>query len=480
MPSSSRRSGASTRSRGDRPHLDVDNFQTLWKSSAYRTIALRTIGIAAAVTVTDALLAFPFAFFMARIGRRRAARAFLFVAVLLPLWSSYLVRVYVWRLILRPGRRAQLDARQGRHRPARASATRTGRCGSSSRYVWLPFMILPVSARSSGSPTRTSRRRADLGARGSATFRRVVLPLALPGVVAGSIFTFSLTLGDYITPTLVGGAGSQFIGNVVYDYVGIVEQRAVRGGLRDGAARRDGHLPPDRRAGSARSRRCDGDGRHDRIALAVWTALVVLFLWVPLALIMVYAFNKSNVQSWPIPGFTTQWFRVAWHNAGGARRRSGCRCASALIATAIAIVLGSMAAFAVAPLPLLRPRGGLVPARAADRAARDHHRHGPELVLQRSGQHQPRRCWTIVIGHATFCVVIVYNNVLARLRRTSASLIEASMDLGADGWQTFRFVTLPMLVDGARRRRPARLRAVVRRGRRDVRSPPARRTRCRC
>ncbi len=115
-----------------------------------------------------------------------------------------------------------------------------------------------------------------------------------------------------------------------------------------------------------------------------------------------------------------------------------------LLATAIALLLGSMAAFAVHRFRFFGREAVSFLLRAADRAAGDHHRHGAELLHQRSPA-LPFSLLTIVIGHATFCIVVVYNNVLARLRRTPTSLIEASMDLGADGWQTFRFVTLPMI-----------------------------------
>ncbi|HKP91337.1 MAG TPA: ABC transporter permease [Thermoleophilaceae bacterium] len=195
------------------------NFDTLLSTDAYRSIAFRTIGIAAAVTVTDALLAFPFAYYAARIAPRRL-QTLLFVLVLLPLWSSYLVRVYAWRLIL---------AHNG---ALNWSLDKVGFGGLDVgysnwamwivfSYIWLPFMIMPIWAAIERVPDSYLEASGDLGARGWTTFRRVLLPLALPGVVAGSIFTFSLTLGDYITPVLIGGAGSDFIGNVVYRNVGI-------------------------------------------------------------------------------------------------------------------------------------------------------------------------------------------------------------------------------------------------------------------
>jgi putative spermidine/putrescine transport system permease protein len=195
------------------------NFETLFTVPAYRTIALRTIGIAAAVTATDILLAVPFAFFAARIAPRRLQAA-LFVAVLIPLWSSYLVRVFAWRLILSKG--GILNWTLGE---LGLGSLNIGYSNWAMwivfSYIWLPFMILPVWSAMERVPDSFIEASADLGARGWRTFRSVLLPLILPGIVAGSIFTFSLTLGDFITPTLVGGAGSDLIGNVVYQSVGI-------------------------------------------------------------------------------------------------------------------------------------------------------------------------------------------------------------------------------------------------------------------
>jgi len=200
-------------------HWNLDNYRTIFESSAYRTIALRTIGIAAAVTLTDAVLAFPFAYFMARVARPRS-RAVLFVLVLLPLWSSYLVRVYIWRLILNENGVLNWTMRK-LGLPAAHLAYSNWAVWLTFSYVWLPFMILPVYGALERIPESLVEASRDLGAKSVQTFRRVVLPLALPGVVAGSIFTFSLTLGDYVTPLLAGGSSSQFIGNVVYGSVGI-------------------------------------------------------------------------------------------------------------------------------------------------------------------------------------------------------------------------------------------------------------------
>jgi len=188
------------------------NFETLIREDVYRSIVLRTVLIAAAVTVTDALLAFPIAFYMAKVARRRA-RALLVILIVMPLWSSYLVKVYSWRIILaEDGILNWALAPFGLHGPGFGNVA-TWLVFS---YLWLPYMILPIYAGLERIPNSLLDASSDLGGGAGMTFRRVVFPLALPAVVAGSIFTFSLTLGDYITPTLVGGAGSTFIGNVVY------------------------------------------------------------------------------------------------------------------------------------------------------------------------------------------------------------------------------------------------------------------------
>jgi putative spermidine/putrescine transport system permease protein len=187
------------------------------------------------------------------------------------------------------------------------------------------------------------------------------------------------------------------------------------------------------------------EARATRISLSVWTVLVVLFLWFPLILICVYAFNSSNIQSWPIAGFSTKWFHAAWHNEE-ARSALILSLKAGAIATAIAVVLGTAAAAAVSRfrffgrdaitflliLPIALP--GVVTGVALNSFFNNNPIHGLSPSL-----------WTIVIGHATFCIVVVYNNVVARMRRTQTSLTEASMDLGADGWQTFRFVTFPVI-----------------------------------
>jgi len=200
-----------------RHDFSLRNFELLIESPVYRTVALRTVGVAALVTVVDMLIAFPIAYYMARVASRRV-RSVLFILVLLPLWASYLVKVYAWRVLLADG--GPLEWLFG---VLGAPGLSPGSSGASMVvvfcYLWLPYMILPIYAGLERIPSSLLEASADLGGRGATTFRRIVLPLVLPALVAGSIFTFSLTLGDYITPKLVGN--TQFIGNVVYEAQGV-------------------------------------------------------------------------------------------------------------------------------------------------------------------------------------------------------------------------------------------------------------------
>lgn len=195
----------------------LGNFRTLADNSVYRSVTIRTVGIAAAVTVTDALLAFPLAYFMARVAGRRL-RAALFVGVLMPLWSSYLIKAYTWKLIVAVD--GPLNWSLGKlGLPHLALAFTNTSLWITLSYIWLPYMVLPVFAALERIPPSYLEASGDLGARAGQTFRRVILPLALPGVAAGSIFTFSLTLGDYIAVTLL--TKSQFIGNLIYVNAGV-------------------------------------------------------------------------------------------------------------------------------------------------------------------------------------------------------------------------------------------------------------------
>ena len=193
----------------------VENYVAIFTTDVYRTIAIRTLVMAALVTLTCVVVAFPIAFYIARVASARR-RGILIVSILLPLWSGYLVKVYAWRLILaQNGLLNSALGPVGLHGPGYSDAA----VWLVESYLWLPYMIIPIVAGLERIPSSLLEASSDLGGRAGMTFRRVVLPLAFPAVVAGSIFTFSLTLGDYITPTLV--SNTRFIGNVVYDFVGV-------------------------------------------------------------------------------------------------------------------------------------------------------------------------------------------------------------------------------------------------------------------
>jgi putative spermidine/putrescine transport system permease protein len=189
----------------------LDNFRDVVETPVYRTVAGRTILIAALVTVTCALLAFPLAFYMAKIARPRA-RGLLVVAVLMPLWSSYLVKVFAWRGIL-----SEEGVFNWALNPFGLDGPGYGLVAVwlVMTYIWLPYMVIPIYAGLERIPDTLLSASEDMGAKPTYTFRRVILPLVFPAVVAGSIFTFSLTLGDFIAVNLVG-SGEQFIGTVVY------------------------------------------------------------------------------------------------------------------------------------------------------------------------------------------------------------------------------------------------------------------------
>jgi len=190
----------------------LDAFESLITVEVYRTIAVRTVLMAILVTLTDALIAFPIAYYMARVASART-RGILVIAVLMPLWAAYLAKVYAWRTILQgKGLLEWVLAPFGIDGPGLDEISSSWLVLS---YLWLPYMILPIYAGLERIPNSLLEASADLGGRAGTTFRRVILPLVFPALVAGSIFTFSLTLGDYITPDLV--SDTKFIGNVIYD-----------------------------------------------------------------------------------------------------------------------------------------------------------------------------------------------------------------------------------------------------------------------
>ncbi|WP_240670310.1 ABC transporter permease [Actinoplanes solisilvae] len=186
------------------------NFRTIVTEEVYRNVTLRSLGVAVAVTVICVVLALPMAFYMAKVARPRA-RHWLVIAILTPLWASYLVKAYAWRVLLaNDGPIDSLFGGPGYGLFATIIVL---------SYLWLPYMILPIYAGLERLPDSLLEASADLGARAGRTFRGVVLPILVPSIFAGSIFTFSLSLGDYITVQIVGGK-TQLLGNLVYANVG--------------------------------------------------------------------------------------------------------------------------------------------------------------------------------------------------------------------------------------------------------------------
>jgi putative spermidine/putrescine transport system permease protein len=195
---------------------NLQNFAQLIQTAAYRSVIFRTVLMAAGVTVVDGILAFPFAYYMARVASRRT-RTVLYVAILLPLWASYLAKVYAWQLIFTRDGVLNWSLAKVALGPLNLINTNWA-VFIAFCYIWLPYMVIPVYAALDRIPGSMIEASQDLGGRTWRTTRSVILPLVLPGIVAGSIFTFSLTLGDYIIPELLGGTNSVFIGSDAYEF----------------------------------------------------------------------------------------------------------------------------------------------------------------------------------------------------------------------------------------------------------------------
>ncbi len=192
--------------------FNLGNFHDMLTDAAYKNVVLRTLGIAISVTILCTVLAIPMAIYMAKIARPHSQKI-LVALVLTPLWASYLVKIYAWRTMLEPGN-GVLDwllGPIGIHSPGFGGPAII--IGLS--YLWLPYMILPIYAGLERLPNNLLDASGDLGAHNFYTFRKVILPLIFPSLVAGSMFTFSLSLGDYITAQIIGGK-LQMLGNVVY------------------------------------------------------------------------------------------------------------------------------------------------------------------------------------------------------------------------------------------------------------------------
>jgi putative spermidine/putrescine transport system permease protein len=202
--------------------IGFQNYRTVYVEHTYRAIALRTLGVAVAVTITDLVFAFPLAYHMARLAKPRI-RVALMLAITIPLWINYLVKLSGWKTVLAGGGPAEAFLSLfGIH---------TNLVGTNIAvwitlcYIWFPFTVLPIYASLERVPESMLEASGDLGARGWFTFRKVLFPLVLPGVAAASLFAFSLSLGDYITATFLGN--KLFIGNAIDQLVGIANNRPL-------------------------------------------------------------------------------------------------------------------------------------------------------------------------------------------------------------------------------------------------------------
>jgi putative spermidine/putrescine transport system permease protein len=196
-----------------------DNIQYVRHDPTVHKVTRDTVQMAVIVTLTDIALAFPLAYYMARIASRRT-RALLLVGVLMPLWSSYLIKAYTWRLMTGDAGTINWALAKVDLGPLHIAFSQTAMWLAFS-YIWLPYMVLPIYAALERIPNSLIEASGDLGGRAWRTLRSVILPLALPGIAAGSIFTFSLTLGDYIMVDLVGGNKTDFLGSLIYRYQGV-------------------------------------------------------------------------------------------------------------------------------------------------------------------------------------------------------------------------------------------------------------------
>ena len=389
------------------------NFELLWKSDVYRAITQRTVLIAAAVTITDALLAFPIAFYMAKVASPRT-RNLLVVAVLLPLWASYLVKVYAWRIILQE---------QGVLNWVLEPFGLSGPGLRERRHV--ARLLLPLAAVHDPAGLRGSRADPELAPRcvgrprgegpADALARRA--PARSAGVRGG------LDLHVLAHARRLHHAAAR-LEHAVHRERRLHQRRRreqppVRCRLRDCAGRRDGDLPAARAAGWGV--RQPMTSRTGTWLLRGATGLTLAFIYLPLLVIVLYAFNPRRTLVWPIPGLTTKWFGKAIDNPG-VRDALLVSLKAALGATAIALLLGTLrrvrgrratvSSAATASLSSSSSRWrcpGIVTGMALNATFRNlPEPFGVELGL-----------FTIMVGHATFCIVVVYNNVVARLRRTA-------------------------------------------------------------
>ena len=448
------------------PDFQVANYLKIFAESQYVTILLRSLKISIFVSIVTFALAYPLTYFLVFKLRSPRLRTIIYVATIVPLWVSYLLRVYTWKIVL--GTEGILNTFLiwigVVDEPIGVLLYNQYAMVITMAYIFTPFMVMPLFATLEKIPRSLIEGSKDLGVGSLGTFLRITLPLSVPGILVGFTFTFCFSFGDFISPRLVGGALLQHDLQRDLDPVRAGHGLAVRlGALHDHAHHRAGG---DHGVGPVRARRPVGSGlavatldrdlpngaalerprrrRSDRDlsyrALAVVTGCVLAFLYVPIATLMIFSFNDNKVMRLPFGDWTLQWYVKAFTNPQ-LLAAVGNSLIVAVCALAICLVIGIPTALALSRydfpgktvfrrlviLPITLP--GII---TGVSMLSFFSQLGIELSLT-----------TVIIGHGTAFAAIVITSVYARLERFDRRIIEASADLGVTPLRTFWKVTLP-------------------------------------
>ena len=449
------------------PDFQVANYLKIFAESQYVTILLRSLKISIFVSIVTFALAYPLTYFLVFKLRSPRLRTIIYVATIVPLWVSYLLRVYTWKIVL--GTEGILNTFLiwigVVDEPIGVLLYNQYAMVITMAYIFTPFMVMPLFATLEKIPRSLIEGSKDLGVGSLGTFLRITLPLSVPGILVGFTFTFCFSFGDFISPRLVGGPYSQHDLQRDLDAVWPGHGLALRlGALHDHALHCAGG---DHGVGPVRARRPVGPGlavatldrdlpngaalerprrrrRSDRDlsyrALAIVTGCVLAFLYVPIATLMIFSFNDNKVMRLPFGDWTLQWYVKAFTNPQ-LLAAVGNSLIVAVCALAICLVIGIPTALALSRydfpgktvfrrlviLPITLP--GII---TGVSMLSFFSQLGIELSLT-----------TVIIGHGTAFAAIVITSVYARLERFDRRIIEASADLGVTPLRTFWKVTLP-------------------------------------
>ena len=436
----------------------LENYQRIFDRRAYLILIQRTVLMALAAATLATLIAYPMAYFASRyIGRHKYVASLM---VIIPLWISLLMRVFAWKIIL--GENGVLNTFLVQasilEEPTRVLIYNRVTVVLTLAYVAIPYVFITAYTALERIPSNLLEASKDCGASGFTTLRKVVWPLSKQGVAIGFALAFLLAVGDYVTPSMVGGLDGTMIGVVIASQFGLAGNwplgSAIAIVLVVGvaavltvvalAARTRGVIEAGD-AGHARAtpwRSLSAAGKLRRVL--AWAAFIVPYfvLYGPLMVIAVFSFNDSTVQALPLSGFTFKWYAVLTENAG-LIEALGRSLLVGLSSVAIAVVVGT--AFALL-FVRRRPRGGAtLQALLALPVALPGIILGISLALTFRAVGIENPLIRVALGHATFVMPVLMLIVLARLNALDGALEDASSDLGASRWQTLRHVTLPLL-----------------------------------